>query len=236
MMLASWKSIGDARWIGAREGSGHVQAGNGTVGLRRRHFGRPARTGARIGREGRYRLSRLRVPGRADDCPREPGPQPRSRARLRAEPARADAAGAAGLRRAQYPHCQQYGRRQPRRRSPRGAPARSRAWLARHRLRGGGRRRCRRGRQAHARVAADGNRRAAGSAAAAHGLGQRLSRRRHGEGRARHRRRCRADRPGRRPVAVPRHRDAPFRLGLSGLAAVSPPARSPGICSNARVR
>ena len=54
--------------------------------------------------------------------------------------------------------------------------------------------------------------------------------------RARHRRRCRADRPGRRPVAVPRHRDAPFRLGLSGLAAARRRARSPAICSNARVR
>ena len=81
--------------------------------------------------------------------------------------------------------------------------------------------------RAHPRAPAHGKRRAGRIAAAAHGVGERLSRRRRDPRRARDRRAGRDDRPRRRSVAVPRRAAARATAGATTTIRSSRPARSP---------
>ena len=135
-------------------------------------------------------------------------------------------AGAAGAHGGDHAACpatrhqdrHQHGCRQPDGRRPRGAQACRRLGLSRLHLRRGDWRRSHRGDARASRTAADGRRRAAGIAAAADGVGQRVSRRRRGGARLRHRRRIGDHRTRGRSGAVPGADAACVRLVVRRLS------------------
>ena len=148
------------------------------------------------------------MPRRAHDRARDPRHAQRRRSRLQPASARTHGGGAAGVCGERGAPGHQHGGGEPARRRARDVPGRRGPRPREPRLRGAARRRRSRDGLGDARAHPARDRRAARIDPAEDGLGQRLSRRRRGARRARHRRRGGDHRAGRRSLAVPRP-DAP---------------------------
>ena len=191
------------RW---RRGANHSNR------IRCRLFGRSHRARGRTRRKGRYPVSRVRMSRRTHGGAGAAGADEESGQRLRSAAGRADARGAAALRRQRHQDRHQYGRGQP---GSRGAQDRRDREIARAvRAEDRRRRRRRRARCLQGRRSADhGIRRHHQAARQPAAVGQCLSRRRADGAGADVGRRYRHHRPRVRSGAVPGADDPCLRLG-----------------------